>query len=193
MGVLGQAFTPPLPAVGDPNWGTTINAALIELIARVSTLIDASSIALSTADVIHGIRTEQIGAAAGQSGGATWTKGTGATGGYWLGAAAADTVEYPIRMAKNERVRALRVSGRSTGTAWTARLWVVDITTLARTQVGTTITSGVATSIEVLSMAGLGTGVVLAANQSLVVEWTAGAAASRSIGYEVDFDRAVAT
>lgn len=192
MGVLGQAFTQPLPAVNDPSWGTTLNAALTEVIARVSTLIDSTSIAVTTADVKHGTRTLPLAAADGQSGGATWTKGTGSTAAYWLAVAATDTVEWRPPICRNERVTQVRVSGRSVATPWTARLWLVDITSGSRTQVGTTLTSGTTTSIEVLAVPGL-TPVTLAANQHLVLEWTAGAALTRGIGLEVDFDRQVAT
>lgn len=192
MGVLGQPFSQPLPAVNDPSWGTTLNAALIEIIARVSTLIDSPSIAVTTGDVKHGTRTMQLGAAAAQSGGATWTKGTGSTSSYWLGVLAGDTVEWTLPLCKNERLSAVRVSGRSTGVAWNARVWLQDHTTLSRTQLGTTLISGVTTSIEEIVIPTF-SATTLAANQDIVVEWTAMAAGTRAIAIEFDADRQVAT
>lgn len=192
MGVLGQAISQPVPNVGDANWGATLNALLIELIARCSTLIDSTSILITTGDVKHGTRTGQLGAAAAQSGGATWTKGTGSTASYWLGAAAADTVEWTLPMCKNERLTAVRVSGRSVGTAWTARVWLQDHSAGTRSQLGTTLTSGVLTSIEELPIPAL-TPTTLADNQDIVVEWTAGAALTRALAIEFDVDRQVAT
>lgn len=192
MGVLGQAFAQPLPAVTDPNWGPTVNAALNELIARCSTQIDSSSVTVTTGDVKHGTRTTHLGAAAAQSGGATWTKGVGSSSSYWLGAAAADTVEWTLPMCRNERLLAVRVSGRSVATAWTARVWLQDHSAGTRTQLGTTATSGALTSIEELAIPG-GVSVTLADNQDIVVEWTAGAALTRALAIEFDFDRQVAT
>lgn len=193
MSIIGQAFTADPPAVGDsgPTWASTLLTYLAEVEERLAAMLDSTSITLTTGDVIHGTRYLQQGAAAGQSLTATWTPGTGSTAGYWLGAGAANTVEFAPPLCRNQRVTALRMTGRSTGTAWTYRAWLVDVSAGTRTQLGSTQTSGVLTSIEELSITGLTT--TLADNQNIVLEWTSGAASTRCLGIEVEYDRAVAT
>lgn len=193
MSIIGQAFTADPPAVGDsgPTWASTLLTYLAEVEERLAAMLDSTSITLTTGDVIHGTRYLQQGAADGQSLTATWTPGTGATAGYWLGAGAANTVEFTPPLCRYQRVTALRMTGRSTGTAWTFRAWLVDASAGTRTQLGSTQTSGTATSIEELSVTGLTT--TLADNQNIVLEWTSGAASTRCLGIEVVYDRAVAT
>lgn len=194
MGVIGTAVGIALPTPGvtaGPQWASDLNTFLTEVKTRLESLINSSSITLTTGDVIHGSRTINLAAAAGQSGGATWTKGTGASAGYWLGAAAADTVELPIPLEVNQRLTAVRITGRSVGTAWTGRLWKIDTSAGTRTQVGATLTSNILTSIEELAITGLTE--TVANNIHYIIEWTAGAALTRFLGAEAVYDRTVAT
>jgi hypothetical protein len=194
MGVIGTAISESLPTVGTtagPTWASDLNAFLEEVTTRLEALIDSGSILLTTGDVKHSTRYVQQGAAAGQSLTATWTPATGATAGYWLGAGAADTVEFSPPIERNRRITALRMTGRSVGTAWTFKAWLVTHSTGARAQLGTTQTSGTATSIETLNITGLTT--TLASGQSIVLEWTSGAALTRCIAVTAEYDRQVAT
>lgn len=197
MGVLGQAFAYVTSVLNDPTpgWVNNVNNILNELITRCSTLIDSASIALTTGDLIHGTRTIQVAAAIGQPSGATWVKGAGAAAGYFQGAAATDTVEVALKIHRYQQVTGVRVSGRSTTTAWTARVWLVDNSAGgggSRTQLGSTLTSGTATSVEQLAIPSF-PATQLAAGQAIVVEWTAGAASTRFLGMEVDYKRVVNT
>lgn len=193
-GVVGDSISESLPTVGvttGPTWATQINAFLTEVRARLEADIDSGSITLTTGDVVHASRNVQMGAAACHSATATWTPGTGSTGAYWLGGGAANTVECAVPLERFQRVTAVRMTGRSTATAWTFRAWLVDTATGTRTQLGSTQTSGTATSIEELSVTGLTT--TLADGQHIVLEWTSGAASTRMIAVEVTYDRTVAT
>lgn len=194
MGILGQAISQVLPNILDAGtgWATAVNAYATELGQRCSTLIDSASILLTTGGFPHATVTIQAGAADGQGSGTTWTKGTGGTAGYHLGVGATDTVEWAIKLTRFQRLKAVRISGRSVGTAWTGRVWLVDHSAGTRTQLGSTLTSAALTTIEVLPVAGISP-TQLAANQHIVVEWTSGAAATRALACEVDFDRVVAT
>lgn len=194
MSIIGQAFTADPPAVGDagPTWASTLLTYLAEVEERLAAMIDSTSILVTTGDVKHGTRYVHLPAALGQTGGATWTKGTGSTAGYFLGAAAGDTVEFGLPVERYRRVTAVRMTGRSTGTAWTYRLWKVDRTAGTRTQVGSTQTSGTATSIETLSVSGI-TETVADTPIDYIAEWTAGAASTRCLGVTVEYDRQVAT
>lgn len=194
MGNIGDPFAPAQPTIGEagPAWASDNNAVAAELIARVIQKIDSGSISLTAAEFPHAARTIQVAAADGQSGGATWTKGTGTASGRWTGAAAADTVEVTLRLERNQRLRAVRVAGKSTATAWSARVWAVDATTGIRSQVGTTLISGVLTSFEFLPIPNWpGTPPTVAANIHYVLEFTAGAAGTLFIGAEYDYDRQV--
>lgn len=194
MGVIGEAFSETLPTVSTtagPTWASSINAALTEIMARCAALLDSTSIELTTGDVIHGTRYMHAGAAAGQSLTATWTPGTGSTAAYWLGAGASDTVEFAPAVHRNTRITAVRMTGRSVATAWTFRVWLIDTAAGTRSQLGSTQTSGTSTSIEELSVTSLTT--TLANGQHIIAEWTSGAALTRCIGIEVEYDRTVAT
>ena len=95
MGIIGQAFTPSQPTIGEigPTWASDNNAVTTELIARVVSTIDSASILLTTADVKHGTRTRQLGPAFGKaSSGATWTPASAGNSAYHLATGAADIV-----------------------------------------------------------------------------------------------------
>jgi hypothetical protein len=198
MGKIGDPFTQPQPTLleAGPAWASDNNGVTTELIARVAVPVDGPSIVLTQGEFPHATRTNTVAAADGQGSGTTWTKGAGATAGYHLAVGATDTVEYGSRLQTFQRLRNVFVTGRSVATAWTARLWLIDQNSAGgtRTQVGTTLTSAALTSVERLAIPGMpALGVQLAAGQSLVLEWTSGAAATRSMGCEFAFDRAVGT
>lgn len=132
----------------------------------------------------------QLGAAAGQSLTATWTPATGGVAAYWLGAGAANTVEFAIPLERSRRVTAVRMTGRSVGTAWTFRVWLIDEIAGTRAQLGATKTSGVASTREELAVTGLTT--TLADGQHVVAEWTSGAALTRCYAVELEYDRKMA-
>lgn len=192
-GVVGDSFTQTVPTPGvtvGPTWASNINDVLTELITRVSADIDSASINITTGDVRHSTRNKQFGAAFCHSGTATWTPGTGATGAYWLGGGAANTVECAFEMDRNQRITAVRMTGRSVATAWTFRLWRIDHSAGTRTQLGATQTSGTATSIEELSITGLTE--TVDDNENIVAEWTSGAASTRMLAVEISYDRTTA-
>lgn len=194
MGVIGDAITQPLPTVGvttGPTWASEIVDFLTEVQTRLEALVDSSSILLTTGDVKHVTRYLSLAAAMGMSTTATWTGGTGGTAAYWLGAGAANTVEFPIPMDRNRRITAVSMTGRSTGTAWTWRLWKIDRSASTRTQISTTQTSGTGTTIETLPITGLTE--TVAAGFDYVAEWTSGAVSTRCLGIEIAYDRQVAT
>lgn len=185
---IGTATTSPLPAIFDvgPGWASAVNAALLELQQIVALKLGNASLNVTDADVKHGTRTAYYHASAGTPTGTSAF--TGATSMFWQGAAAGDTVVIPIEQAINERVTAVSVYGRSAGvTAWTWKLWSVNLLTGSVSQISTTQTSGTAAAIEKKSITGLTQ--TIGSDTVIVAEWIAGASGNRVYGVEVQFDK----
>ena len=150
MAGFGSAPTSPLPTVGvtiGPSWASQLNTALLELQTIVTPRLGNAQIDLGTdADVKHGTRTVYYHAGAGQPTGTSAF--TGGSSMYWQGAAAGDTVVVPLEQAINERITAVSVYGRANGaTAWTWKLYSVNLLSGVVTQVGSTQTSATAAEI----------------------------------------------
>lgn len=192
MGKIGDPFTQVQPSIDEdgPAWASDNNAVAAELISRATQLIDGPSVSLSQAEFPHAQRPSVYPAASGQGSGTTWTKGVGIAAAYHLAAGASDTVEWGIIIGLNQRLRQAWVTGRSTATPWSAKIWLVDCNSAlgVRSQIGSVVSAGL-TSVERLPI----TPIVsqLTAGQGIVVEWTSGSAAARALQCECYFDRIV--
>lgn len=189
MAGFGSAPVSPLPVVGvdvGPAWASALNTAIAELQAIVTPKLGNTQLNVTDADIKHGTRTFQIAAAAGVGVGAAFNAGLLQ---YWQGAAAGDTVTFSISpIAVNDRVTAVYVYGRANGvTAWSWKLYTLNMTTGVVTQVGATQTSLTPANIQALPITGLTQ--TLALDTVLIAEWTAGAAGNRCLGGAVQFDK----
>lgn len=196
MAAIGQPFTQPIPTINEagPAWGNDANAVFNEVISRLTQTIDSPSIALTTGDVKHATRTRLLGAASAMGPSADWNAASAGNSAFWAGAGATDSVEWVPPIEANQRLTAVRVTGRVAGvaTAWSFKVWLNTPSAGTRAQLGTTQTS--ATTINTISQLTLsGINTTLAAGQYISVEWISGAASNRAIHMEYDYDRQVAT
>lgn len=191
-GPIGTPMVTPLPVAGvtaGPAWASMLLARFVEVQAYLEAKLTNASLNLSAdADVLHGPRTVEYGAALAHPVGATFQAGALQ---YMLAAGAADTVTQAFPRAVNDRITAVSVTGRANGvTAWSWKLFSVNMSTGVVTQVGTTQTSAITAAISTLPITLLTS--TIGASTYLVAEWTSGAAANRYLGSELIFDKVVA-
>lgn len=189
MAGIGSPMLAPLPVptiTPGPTWASDLITFLQEVQTDIEGLVTNAGLNLSSVpEASHGDRITSYGAATGQTQGATWL---GSTSQYWVGAAGSDTVTYDIVLPVGERIKSVTYTGRANGAlAWTGQLYKMTLASGTVVQISTTSTSGIAGTIERLTLSGLTE--TVASGVYYFCLWTAGGVAARSYGAEVLSDR----
>lgn len=188
---IGTAMTTVLPTVGvdtDADGQAAVLDRLTECQEYLEARLGNDSLALGTdPDVFHGTRVQNIPGSAGLATVGSLTAPAIATP-YWVASGGTDEVCFPICLDVHQRIKAVSMYGRANGaTAWTFKLWKIDMSVGSATQIGSTQTSAITLAISNLSVGSLTE--TIASGVYYVAVFTAGASGNRTYGCTVSYDR----